>query len=279
MENNKDKYFECSTTLKSLLFLMSLFFVFCLFVFSGYFFSTLYFVGKDIFSLHNYVLYFLMLLSVFLILAIPDVVADSCKYTFYEDKIDFCFKYIKRKNFSLKYEDIEFFMTERYFGIQIKANNLEKVYKLYPQAEFIPKITEILNSKISDLSESEKRQALCDKEMSKFPFSMTMISVAGFVIMFIMLPVISFFSMKIADYNFNKFIKSNFEDNKSLDTAHQFYLNAMNNKCYYIHKQLIKIEVYKKDKLLDENIKYVNKLFPDKKEETENLRKMEGIYF
>ncbi|MGN0014503.1 MAG: hypothetical protein ACI37T_03700 [Candidatus Gastranaerophilaceae bacterium] len=278
MENNKDKYFECSSTLKSLTFLIFLFFALGLFVLSGYFFSTLYFYGNDIFSLHHYGLFFLIFFALFLIFTIPTVVSDSCKYTFYEDRIDFCFKYIKRKNFSLKYEDIEFFMNERYFGIQVKANNNEIAYRLYPKEEFIPKITEILNSKISDLAESEKCQALCDKEMSKFPFFITRTSVAAFIFMLISIPVSSFFEMKMADYNFNKFIKSNFEDNKSLDTAHQLYISAAHNKCYYAHKQYIKIDIYK-NKLLEADIEYVNKLFPDKKEETESLRKTEGIYF
>ncbi len=188
---------------------------------------------------------------------------------FEKDKISYKFKYLKKLNKEIEYSDIKYFTIDKYLNIlQIKSKN--NFMNVFAKKTTIIKIAEILKSKISDLSKSEKMQS----KQNKLNISLYIIF---FLMALFMIPIVSFFFTKIADFHYNKFIKSSCKDETQLDEAYRLYSTASHNLSYHNYKQMLKIDAYKQREYLQDNIDYVNELFPNKQNETEEILKTKEL--
>lgn len=277
MEENNNIIFEYKTKQREI-FLYTSFFIFeIFFMMFIYLLSAMFFMKYPLLSLveYSYILWIFVLVF-WILLFIINSIKFSNKVIFKTSKIKILNKYIKKACVEINYEDIEYFTIQNIMkNIFIKTN--KNSYVLFCGKEYQEKINEILHSKVSDLSMSDKKQQ--NMERTDKPLNLFLVMLIGSIFIFFFLPIFSFFYTKIADYNLNKFIKSNYTDVKSLNDARYYYFSTMNNRAYYNFKQVLKIDKYTNNKSLKENAEYINELFPSRIEETQAILNAETIVF
>lgn len=199
---------------------------------------------------------------------------DLNTLVFTDNKIIFKYRFFRNFN-EIEYKDIKFFVTDS--NLRQIALKSKKYYRIFCDKENQSKIVEIFRLKIADLSESEKLQR--ERNRKDKPLNIILILIICYILGFLILPVNSFFYTKSADRHLQKFIESNYTDNKELEKAYSNYWATMNNRAFYNYRQILKINKYRKDKDIEENAEYVKSLFPERTNEIDLILNQTSIDF
>lgn len=215
------------------------------------------------------------------ILFILEIIVLSIKkmqiVTFYDDEIiiiNKVFRNLEQK--TINYQDIEWYVSHPILNlIIIKSKNRKTCFGIYADKKNKKKIKDMLGIRISGLEESAKRQNKINKS-EKIEKVLPLLLIV-FIFSVFVVPISSFFITKKADKYLDEYIKGGYKAEKILDEAYGFYFAGAHNKAYYNYKQILKIDVYRHDKYLGDNFALVNKLFPDKVNETKAILKSKKL--
>lgn len=272
--------FEYETKITDILKEIGFYFLIVVVLFIGFSFSVGIFYGGNpidlFFNLINNKIF-----QIFFTIFVLEIIVLSIKkmkiITFYDEEIIIANKILKNlEQNTINYQDIEWYVSHPILNLLIiKSKNRKVCFGIYADKKSKKKIKDILGIRVSSLEESEKRQKKineAEKIEKVLPLLLLVLIFTAFSV-----PISSFFITKKADKHLGEYIKSGYKAEKTLDEAYGLYFAGAHNKSYYNYKQILKIDVYRHDKYLADNLAYVNKLFPNKVKETRAILKSKSL--